>query len=196
MAEELLQVIEMCGQSISLKYLLAYYQSAAQQLMFESEQARTVALQFFHAINLMFYFPDLVKEVVFVDPMAFLEWLTNVFEKSIQTVDATEDQVLIDGKIRLRDQALLTTSTLQSLQPKQTHPGICFVCDPWKRSVTSEGGHISWLEIGIEINIPAGAVSEEMTLELRVHQCLSGPFVLPAGYQLASPVYLISPVWV
>ena len=77
-----------------------------------------------------------------------------------------------------------------------THPGICFLCDPWKRSVTSEGGHISWLEIGIEINIPAGAVPEETTLELRVDLCLSGPFVLPAGYQLASPVYHISPVWV
>ena len=65
----------------------------AQQLMFESEQARDMALQFFHAINLMFYFPEVVKEVVFVDPMAFLEWLTDVFENSIKTVDATEDQV-------------------------------------------------------------------------------------------------------
>ena len=55
---------------------------------------------------------------MFVDPVAFLEWLTNVFEKSIQTVDATEDQIQIDDEIRLRDQALLTTSTLQSLQPK------------------------------------------------------------------------------
>ena len=74
-----------------------------------------------------------------------------------------------------------------------THPGICFLCDPWKRSVTSEGGHISWLEIGIEISIPAGAVSEGKTLELRVRPCLSGPFVLPARHQLASPVYLVSP---
>ena len=74
-----------------------------------------------------------------------------------------------------------------------THPGICFLCDPWKRSVTSEGGHISWLEIGIEINIPTGAVSEGKTLELRVRPCLSGPFVLPARYQLASPMYLVSP---
>ena len=73
----------------------------AQQLMFGSEQARDVALQSFHAINLMFYFPEVVKEVVFVNPMAFLEWLTNVFEKSIQTVDTTEDQVQIDDKIRL-----------------------------------------------------------------------------------------------
>ena len=96
----------------------------ALQLMFESEQARYMALQFFRAVNLMFYFPEVVKEVVLVDPMVFLEWLTNVFEKSIQTVDATEDQVQIDDEIRLRDQALLTTSTLQSLQPKQNEKRI------------------------------------------------------------------------
>ena len=142
MAEELLRVIETCGQSIRLKYPLAYYLlevelrragrmlsraecwAIAQQLMFESEQAMDVALQFFHAINLMFYFPEVVKEVVFVDPMAFLEWLTNVFEKSIKTIDATEDQVQTDDEIRLRDQALLTTSTLQSLQPKPNEEGI------------------------------------------------------------------------
>ena len=135
MAEELLRVIEMCGQSIRLKYLLAYYLLEVElrragrllsraecwvialQLMFEYEQVKDVALQFFHAINLMFYFPEVVKEVVFVDPMVFLEWLINVFEKSIQIVDATEDQVQIDDEIRLRDQALLTTSTLQSLHP-------------------------------------------------------------------------------
>ena len=65
MAEELLQVIEMCRQSIRLNYLLAYYLlevelrragrmlsraecwAIAQQLMFESEQARDMALHFF-----------------------------------------------------------------------------------------------------------------------------------------------------
>ena len=71
----------------------------AVQLMFESEQARDVSLQFFHSINLMFYFPEVVKELVFVDPMA------------------TEDQVQTRDEIRLRDQALLTTSTLHSLHP-------------------------------------------------------------------------------
>ena len=67
MAEELLRVIEMCGQSIRLKYPLAYYLlevelrragrmlsraecwAIALQLMFESEQMRDVSLQFFHA---------------------------------------------------------------------------------------------------------------------------------------------------
>ena len=81
MAEELLQVIEMCGQSIRLKYLLAYYLLEvelrraecwviAQQLMFESEMW----------------------------PCSSSMLSTNVFEKSIQIVDATEDQVQIDDK--------------------------------------------------------------------------------------------------
>ena len=73
------------------------------------------------------------------------------------------------------------------------HPGICFLDDPWIEKVTSDGGTISWKEIGFEINIPPGAVPEGQDFELRVRPCLSGPFVLPDGYQLASPIYLITP---
>ena len=61
--------------------------------------------------------------------------------------------------------------------------------------MTSSGGTISWQEIGIEISIPSGAVPEGEALELRVRPCLSGPFVLPEGHQLASPVYLIRPAF-
>ena len=57
--------------------------------------------------------------------------------------------------------------------------------------MTSDGGTISWKEIGF--NIPPGAVPEGQDFELRVWPCLSGPFVLPDGYQLASPIYLITP---
>ena len=32
-----------------------------------------VALQFFHAVNLMFYFPAVMKEVIFVDPLVLLD---------------------------------------------------------------------------------------------------------------------------
>ena len=61
--------------------------------------------------------------------------------------------------------------------------------------MTSSGGTISWQEIGIKISIPSGAVPEGEALELRVRPCLSGPFVLPEGHQLASPVYLIRPAF-
>jgi len=76
-----------------------------------------------------------------------------------------------------------------------SHPGICFLGDPWKESVTSDGGTILWKNIGIEINIPPGAVPQGKNLELQVQPCLSGPFDLPQGYQLASPIYLITPTF-
>ena len=141
MAEELLQMIESCGQSIQLKYPLGYYLLEvelrragrivsrgkcwviAQQLMFESEEAMEVALQFFHAVNLMFYFPTVVKEVIFVDPMALLDWMTTVFERSIEVMDAPEGDVQSEEMIRLRNQALITTSFLQSLQSEITSEG-------------------------------------------------------------------------
>ena len=76
-----------------------------------------------------------------------------------------------------------------------SHPGICFLGDPWKKNVGSDGGTISWKRIGLEINIPSGAVPQGKNLELQVRPCLSGPFDLPQGYQLASPVYLITPTF-
>ena len=75
------------------------------------------------------------------------------------------------------------------------HPGICYLGEPWKESVSSEGASISWKEIGIELHIPPGAIPEGETLELRVRPCLSGPFVPPEGYDLACPVYHISPAF-
>ena len=59
----------------------------------------------------------------------------------------------------------------------------------------AEGGSISWKDIGIEFQIPRGAVPEGRSLELSVWPSIAGPFVLPDGYDLASPVYLISPAF-
>ena len=140
-AEELLQVVESCGQSIRVKYPLNYYLLEvelrkvgkivtrtdcwviAKQLLFESEDAMDAALQFFHAIGLMFYFPTVAKDVVFVDPMSLMDWLTNIFKKSIHVMDEPECNVISEEMIRLRDQALLTTSILESLQSNEASEG-------------------------------------------------------------------------
>ena len=63
--------------------------------------------------------------------------------------------------------------------------------------MTSEGAHITnWKEeIGVEFDIPPGAVPEGKELELTVWPCSDGPFQLPDDYELASPVFLISPTF-
>ena len=75
------------------------------------------------------------------------------------------------------------------------HPGIIFFRSPLKQLVTSAGAHITswWEEIGVEFNIPPGAVPEGKELELSVWPCSDGPFHLPEDYELASPVFLVSP---
>ena len=74
------------------------------------------------------------------------------------------------------------------------YPGIRFFGEPLQHLVTSLDGYISWWEeIGVEFEIPPGAVQEGRELDLTVWPCSSGPFHPPDDYELASPVFLISP---
>ena len=79
-----------------------------------------------------------------------------------------------------------------SLQNETTN--IEFVGAPIKKLVTSKGADIDLDDIGLSISIPeqpfGGSVD---SVELLIHPCLSGPFILPDGYELASPVYVIEP---
>ncbi len=74
-------------------------------------------------------------------------------------------------------------------------PGIHFLGTPWKETVTSDGWEISWEDIGIAFSIPPGAVPDGELLQLTVRPCLTGPFEPPAGYELMSPTYIISPAF-
>jgi hypothetical protein len=74
------------------------------------------------------------------------------------------------------------------------YPGIRFFGSPWTISVTSEGALINWKkEIGIGFDIPPSAVPVGRQLDLSVWPCAAGPFLLPEGYEMASPVFLVSP---
>ena len=65
---------------------------------------------------------------------------------------------------------------------------------PWKATVTSAGVNLKWGEqIGVVFDIPPGAVPRGKRLDLSIWPCSAGPFLLPEGYEPASPVYLITP---
>lgn len=72
------------------------------------------------------------------------------------------------------------------------HPGICFLNQTSRKTITSEGDHIEWKDAGISITVPHKAVPERKQLDLTVQLCLYGPFNMPEGYEPASPVYLIT----
>ncbi len=49
--------------------------------------------------------------------------------------------------------------------------------------------------MGIKLLVPPNAVCLGKVVNISIWPCLSGPFVPPEGYELASPVYLISPAF-
>ena len=75
------------------------------------------------------------------------------------------------------------------------YPGVTFFLNPRKESVTSEGTSILLADIGLEIDIPSGAVPKGEELQLSVWPTMTGPYSLPEDCSLASPVYLINPVF-
>ena len=75
------------------------------------------------------------------------------------------------------------------------YPGVTFFLNPWKESVTSEGASILWTDIGVEFDIPRGAVPKGEELQLNVWPTMTGPYSLPEDCSLASPVYLINPAF-
>ncbi len=84
----------------------------------------------------------------------------------------------------------------QSVSPHTHFPGVRLLSSsPWRDSVTSEGNIVSWPEIGIFFDIPQGAVPPKQVLNLTVWPCVGGPFVLPPGYKLASPVFIVGPAF-
>ena len=87
----------------------------------------------------------------------------------------------------------LARSPSHSLTESQ-YPGVHLLeGSPWRESVTSVERKISWDDIGIQFDIPAGAIPGGKVLHLNVWPCLSGRFILPDGCDLASPVFMISP---
>jgi hypothetical protein len=65
---------------------------------------------------------------------------------------------------------------------------LTFIGSPIEEHITSKGADINLGDIGLSIFIPEQPLDG---VDLLIRPCLSGPFVLPSGYELASPVYAI-----
>ena len=61
-------------------------------------------------------------------------------------------------------------------------------------TITSSTPTVDMVDVGVSLSVQD---QESLDLvdnfEFKVHPCLAGPFVLPADYRAASPVYLIQP---
>ena len=73
------------------------------------------------------------------------------------------------------------------------YPTISFQFPSLMDIVDSRGKFLSWENCGVLINVPAGAVCEGTEILVQVHRTVGGPFILPYGYRLVSPLYFVSP---
>ena len=72
------------------------------------------------------------------------------------------------------------------------YPGIEFLGAPRRKQITSKGANIVLSDIGLSISVPEQPLQGIVdSVDLLIHPCLNGPFKLPDGYELASPVYII-----
>jgi hypothetical protein len=63
---------------------------------------------------------------------------------------------------------------------------------PIEKRVTSKGADINLPDIDLSISIPEQPLEGHGDgVDLTIQPCLDGPFILPSGYKLASPVYAI-----
>ena len=63
---------------------------------------------------------------------------------------------------------------------------------PIQEHITAKGASIQSLA-GISVIVPEGALSDGEEIDLLIHPCINGSFILPPPYVSASPAYLIRP---
>jgi len=71
------------------------------------------------------------------------------------------------------------------------YPGAKFYGEAHSERIRSEGQILAKEDVGVTVNVPSGAVIAGKRVDLTVRPCLHGRFILPEGYEPASPVYLI-----
>jgi hypothetical protein len=76
---------------------------------------------------------------------------------------------------------------------RQSYSVYDFFEAPIQKSITTDGADFTLADIGLSMFVPPHALDGTKKVDLLIRPCLSGPFKLPAGYELVSPVYLIEP---
>lgn len=76
-------------------------------------------------------------------------------------------------------------------KPSEQYFSIKFHGEPKVAILTSSTATVDMPDVGVSLSIQQQALN--LPVELLVHPCLTGPFVLPDHHEAVSPVYLIQP---
>ena len=85
------------------------------------------ALQFFNRLNMLFYFPDILPNLVFMDPQMLLDKVTELVEESYRMSQEEEDQPLCpiqreDEEMKFRDYGQVTEKFLNKFDSHYEKP--------------------------------------------------------------------------
>ena len=84
-------------------------------------------------------------------------------------------------------------ANLYTGKPSAANSGVTFCGESKIATITSSTSTVDMADVGVSLSIQQELDHIEK-LEFSVRPCLTGPFVLPADYEAASPVYLIQAV--
>ena len=122
--QKLLQVVEGLGKKVLSRDQCG---SVAESMEIDEESCDE-ALQFFTRLNMLFYFPDILPNLVFMDPQMLLDKVTELVEESYRMQSqAEEDQLLCpiqreDEEMKFRDYGQVTETFLSKFDSHYEKP--------------------------------------------------------------------------
>ena len=119
--QKLLQVVEGLGKKVLSREQCG---SVAESMEIDEESCEE-ALQFFNRLNMLFYFPDILSNLVFMEPQMLLDKVTELVEESYRMSQAKEDQPLcpIQGEqLKFRDFRQVTEKFLSEFDSHYEKP--------------------------------------------------------------------------
>ena len=85
-----------------------YVMSIAKELHIEITESIEAALLFWHEINLIMYFPNILPEVVIFQPDAMIGMISQLYEQHVKISDTAECDISSSKDLRFRDQAVFS----------------------------------------------------------------------------------------
>ena len=119
--QKLLQVVEGLWKKVLPREQCG---SVAESMEIEDESCEE-ALQFFNRLNMLFYFPHILPDLVFMDPQMLLDKVTELVEESYRMSQAKEDQPLcpMQGEqLKFRDYGQVTEEFLSKFDSHYEKP--------------------------------------------------------------------------
>ena len=119
--QKLLQVAEGLGKKVLSR---EQCQSVAESMDIDDESCEE-ALNFFNGLNMLFYFPDIVEHLVFMEPQILLDKVTELVEESYRMRQDKKNQPLcpIPGdRLKFRDYGQVTEKFLSEFDSHYEEP--------------------------------------------------------------------------